>query len=518
MLWTKNHFLYLLLSFLLFCVAEHFLKENVQQRKKQKERSKNLFAYKGAKYLARFLPGGTCLAKMHLMRTFCFAEHFPLENVRKNAFLHQMRFVHQQNVTNAFDAKMHLCQNHFCNATQRTANTIQNVRSMVAVQKCICNIWPCQMWCQNAVLVFFYFLLNIFFGKCSMQKCIFAKHTFYCALLNIFLCKMWCWTFYFVKCDAEHFPKENVRKNAFLHQMHFCTALLNIFLRKMYAKMHFGIKCIFASNAFLHQNAFLHSLLNIFLWKIDAEHFTKSNVMLNIFQRKMFSTNKIWCKNYFCKASNAFLHSWTFSFGKCDAEHFPLENVMLNILLRKMWCWTFSKGKCTQKCIFASNAFLHSVAEHFPSENVRQNAFCIKCMQNAFLHQMHFCIKCIFAQRCWTFSKGKCSAPTKCDAKIYFCKAYIFQRKMYTKMHLMQKCIFATQRTAEHFPLENVRQNTFCIKCILLTFCKQNVRAASLFFAKQKTQHFCIKYIFAPNTFLHQMHFGIKYIWCVHFV
>ena len=175
---------------------------------------------------------------------------------------------------------------------------------------------------------------------------------------------------------------------------------------------------------------------------------------------------------------------------------------MLNIFQRKMYakmhfcikcifaqrCWTFSFGKCTPKCIFASNAFLH---------------------------QMHFCIKCIFAQRCWTFSKGKCSAPTKCDAKIYFCKAYIFQRKMYTKMHLMQKCIFATQRTAEHFPLENVRQNAFCR---FLTFCKQNVRAASLFFAKQKTQHFCIKYISAPNTFLHQMHFGIKYIWCVHFV
>ena len=68
---------------------------------------------------------------------------------------------------------------------------------------------------------------------------------------------------------------------------------------------------------------------------------------------------------------------------------------------------------------------------------------------------------------------------------------------------------------AEHFPKENVQH-------------QQNVRAASLFFAKQKTQHFCIKYISAPNTFLHQIHFCTKYIsapntflhqihFCVHF-
>ena len=157
------------------------------------------------------------------------------------------------------------------------------------------------------------------------------------------------------------------------------------------------------------------------------------------------------------------------------------------LLCKKQRCWTFSKGKCSApvkcyKCIWfccvwcflccpLSNISLcwtfffgKCDAEHFLLENVRQNAF---------WHQMHFCIKCIFAQRCWTFSFGKCTLN-------------IFLWKMYA----LQKCIFAS--------------NAFCR---FLTFCKQNVRAASLFFAKQKTQHFGIKCIFASNAFLHQMHF-----------
>ena len=49
-------------------------------------------------------------------------------------------------------------------------------------------------------------------------------------------------------------------------------------------------------------------------------------------------------------------------------------------------------------------------------------------------HQMHFGIKCIFA-------------PTKCDAKIYFGKASnAFVTFCFAKMHLMQKCIFATHQ------------------------------------------------------------------------
>ena len=146
------------------------------------------------------------------------------------------------------------------------------------------------------------------------------------ALLNIFQRKMWCWTFSFGKCDAEHFTLENV--------------MLNIFLWKMYAsKMHFGIKCIFASNAFLHS------------WTFSFGKCTPKCIL----------------------ASNAFLHSWTFSFGKCDAKmHF-----------------------CT--------------AEHFPLENVRQNAF---------WHQMHFGIKCICNI---LFYKMWCKNAF--DAKMHFCNA-----------------------------------------------------------------------------------------------
>ena len=134
--------------------------------------------------------------------------------------------------------------------------------------------------------------------------------------------------------------------------------------------------------------------------------------------------------------------------------------LVLNIFLWKMWCWTFSFGKCTQKCIFASNAFLHSVAEHFTKSNVRQNAF---------WHQMHFGIKCIFASNafdaaltfcwCWTFSKGKCSASNaflqtkmlesgKMHFGVHFPKEnvqhHIFQRKMFSTNKMWCKNVFVT--------------------------------------------------------------------------
>ena len=136
---------------------------------------------------------------------------------------------------------------------------------------------------------------------------------------------------------------------------------------------------------------------------------------------------------------------------------------------------------CTASLFFAKQKTQHfCTAEHFPLENVMR-----KMCKNAFLHQMHFCTAFVFC-------KAKNTA---------FCR-------------------FLTFWFAEHFPLENVRKNafvTFCYtkcthqmhlmpKCILATH-QQNVRAASLFFAKQKTQHFCIKCIFAQlacqNAFLH---------------
>ena len=70
-----------------------------------------------------------CCAKMHLMQKCIFATHHIL--FCKNAFLHQ------QNVTNAFDAKMHfcnatLCKNafdakmHFCNASHFPKENVQH--------------------------------------------------------------------------------------------------------------------------------------------------------------------------------------------------------------------------------------------------------------------------------------------------------------------------------------------------------------------------------------------------------
>ena len=190
-------------------------------------------------------------------------------------------------------------------------------------------------------------------------------------------------------------------KNAFLHQMHFCTA-----------KMHFGIKCI----------------CNIL--------FSKGMHVMRTF---------CWCKNAF----DAKMHLMrTF----CFAEHFPLENVQR----------TFSKGKCSakqnvtnafdakmhfgcakmhlmQKCIFAQHHIL--LCKMFSI------TFC--WCKNAFDAKMHFgCAKMHLMQKCIfayilrskmfsiTFSKGKCSAKQNVtnafDAKMHFGCA---------KMHLMQKCI-----------------------------------------------------------------------------
>ena len=269
------------------------------------------------------------LHQMHFCTASNVAEHFPLENVRQNAFCRFLTFC-KQNVrvaSNAFDAKMHLmrCQNafwhqmHFCNATHQ-------------MHFCI--------------------------------KCIFAQ-------LNIFLWKMY----------AEHFPLENVRIKCIFAQPK-CILASNAFVTFCFAE-HFPLenvmpKCIFAQpKCILASNAFLHSLC--FLQSKKHSILPLSNILV----------------------------CWTFSFGKCDAEHFPLEMYVAKMHFCKMhFCNAFILAQltCTPKCI----------------------AVC----KNAFDAKMHFCnaptkckgsIKCIFASNafvtfcwCWTFSKGKCSAPTKC--------------------------------------------------------------------------------------------------------
>ena len=128
--------------------------------------------------------------------------------------------------------------------------------------------------------------------------------------------------------------------------------------------------------------------------------------------------------------------------------------------------------------------------------------------KNRFLHHILFC---------WTFSKGKCSAVQKCiwcvhfvGAKMHFCKtkcykcilAYIFQRKMFScaKMHLMQKCIFAyiflwkmfsitfdfVKCSASHFPKENVQHHIWLCKMFSITF--DFVKCSASHFPKENVQ------------------------------
>ena len=88
-------------------------------------------------------------------------------------------------------------------------------------------------WCKKTV--FFALqktkMLNIFQRE-NVQLCVAEHFPLENVMLNILQSKMYAKMHF---CTAEHFPLENVMrcKNAFLHQMHFCTA-----------KMHFGIKCI----------------------------------------------------------------------------------------------------------------------------------------------------------------------------------------------------------------------------------------------------------------------------------
>ena len=139
-----------------------------------------------------------------------------------------------------------------------------------------------------------------------------------------------------------------------------------------------------------------------------------------------------------------------------------LESGKMHFGCAKMhFCITFSKGKCS-----ASNAFLHSVAEHFPKENV-QHQQNVRAASLFFAKQktQHFCIKCIFAK----------SKKTKHSKKQRQCVHFTGALRCFAKRH-------------------------FCIKYIF----------ASNIFLHQI--HFCIKYIFASNTFLHQIYFCIKYV------
>ena len=140
----------------------------------------------------------------------------------------------------------------------------------------------------------------------------------------------------------------------------------------------------------------------------------------------------------------------------------------------------FPKENVQQNKMYASNAFVTfcwCVAEHFPLENV------MLC-KNAFLHQMHFGIKCIFAKQTKMLESGKMLCFLLCKK----------QRLCVAKMHLMQKCIFATQ------------SNAFDAKMLCFLLCK-----------KQRCVHFVLLNIFLwkmlrKNAFDAKMHLMPKCI------
>ena len=178
-------------------------------------------------------------AKMHLMRTFCNTKCYKCIWCQ-NAF---WQFRNATLCKNAFDAKMHLMRT-FC---------------YTKCYKCI--------WCQNA----FWLCKNAFLHHIFQRKMFSNAY--------IFQSKMFSITFYFVKCSASHFPKENVQlcKNAFdakMHLMQKCIWCQNAFD----AKMHLMPKCILATQRNAVQKC------------IFASHFPKENVQHHIFLWKM------WCK------------------------------------------------------------------------------------------------------------------------------------------------------------------------------------------------------------------------------
>ena len=262
-------------------------------------------------------------------------------------------------------------------------------------------------------------------------------------------------------------------KNAFLHQMHLMQkCCVFCFAKNKDAALTFCWcvalqKCIFASNAFLHQMHFCKANQNV-RKRQNAFWLCK-----NAFDAYILLVQKcIWC--YPRKRQNAFWR--TFSKGKCSAK----QNVT-------------NAFDALQKCIFASNAFdaaRESGKMHFCKTKCYKCIWCCpRKRQNAFWQRVHFPLENvqhhILRSKMFsiTFSFGKCSAPTKCYKCIFTSNAFLHSQNAFCRFltfwFALQKCIWCKNAfDAEHFPKENVQH-------------QQNVRAASLFFAKQKTQHFC---------------------------
>ena len=137
----------------------------------------------GIKCICNILLMQKCIfAKQNVMQKCIFAQHLCFLQSKKHSIFAQLNiFLWKMYAQNAFCRFLTFCK-------QKCKGSI----------KCICNILLLQKC--------------IFAKQNVMQKCIFAQHLCFLqskkhsifAQLNIFL--------------------ENVRQNAFWHQMHFCTA------------------------------------------------------------------------------------------------------------------------------------------------------------------------------------------------------------------------------------------------------------------------------------------------------
>ena len=191
-------------------------------------------------------------AKMHLMRTFCFAKmHFCINKMLQ---MHLMRTFCNTKCykciwcKNAFDAKMHFGV-HF-----PKENVQQRCAKMHLMQKCIwCkNAFDAKMHFGNATRTFSFVKCSAsHFTKSNVQHHIFQRKMFSCAKMHLMrtFCNTKCY-----KCIwCVHFVTQNVT-NAFDAKMHFGVHFPKENVQQRCAKMHFGITFSFGKcSAYIFQ-------------------------------------------------------------------------------------------------------------------------------------------------------------------------------------------------------------------------------------------------------------------------
>ena len=139
-------------------------------------------------------------------------------------------------------------------------------------------------------------------------------------------------------------------------------------------------------------------------------------------------------------------------------------------------CWTFSFGKCTPKCILASNAFV---------------TFCVtKCT-----HQMHFCIKCIFASNAFLDQQN---VRIKCICNILLVQKYILASNAFLHQQNVRIFVFCKAK------------NTAFLQGKLGFWCwtkEQNVQHQIHFCSSNVTNPFLLQLIFDLCFYLLHLYF-----------